>query len=211
MIDVEKLRSDMEAGTDGPWRELHDTYQNGYEVYQEGVGRNWVTSGTKLLRIFPTREFGRDRADARRIARLPDLEQAYMDLHERERKLHDYAVDVTRSLTELTVGGSEFFMGKGHFDFHRADISRCEENIRWRADCRERLGFSKGKKQAEAERDALQAENRKLREALSGIAIYGSDTLSGRVDGPADTQWYLDGIAELVEQARAALAEGDKG
>ena len=127
----------------------------------------------------------------------PYLARAYLNLHE-------YAVDVTRSLTGLTVGGSEFFLGKGNFDFHRADISRCEEHIRWRADCRERLGFSKGKKQAEAERDALREQNRKLREALAKAArrtrLHPDDT-------PADHKRNLR-IAHKI--ANAALAEGEK-
>lgn len=45
-----------------------------------------------------------------------------------------------------------------------------------------------------------------LREALESIAQYGSDTLSGRVDGPVDYAWLRTGVAEMARRARAALA-----
>ncbi|MEK1908208.1 MAG: hypothetical protein AAAB13_20740 [Pseudomonas sp.] len=45
----------------------------------------------------------------------------------------------------------------------------------------------------------------KLRDALEAIRIYGSDTLSGRVDGPDDKDWYRDGVREMRNRARAAL------
>lgn len=48
------------------------------------------------------------------------------------------------------------------------------------------------------ERDAL-------REALESIRIYGSDTLSGRVDGPDDRQWQRESVLEMTRRARAAL------
>ena len=55
-----------------------------------------------------------------------------------------------------------------------------------------------------AEKDARIAE---LEAALDSIRVYGSDTLSGRVDGPADKDWYRDGVREMRNRARAALKE----
>ncbi len=42
---------------------------------------------------------------------------------------------------------------------------------------------------------------------LESIAIYGSDTLSGRVDGgPDDRKWQRDAVLEMTRRARTALA-----
>jgi hypothetical protein len=49
------------------------------------------------------------------------------------------------------------------------------------------------------------SEIAKLREALDAISIYGSDTLSGRTDGPADKDWYRDGVREMRNRALSAL------
>ena len=54
------------------------------------------------------------------------------------------------------------------------------------------------RQQLEAERErARQAE-----ETLGSIRIYGSDTLSGRVDGPNDAKWYRDAVREMRNRAR---------
>ncbi len=44
-----------------------------------------------------------------------------------------------------------------------------------------------------------------LMDALSGIRLYSNDTLSGRVDGPSDANWYREGIVELRNRARDAI------
>jgi chromosome segregation ATPase len=44
-------------------------------------------------------------------------------------------------------------------------------------------------------------------EALGSIELYGSDTLSGRTDGPADAKWHREGVKEMRDRARATLAE----
>jgi hypothetical protein len=56
---------------------------------------------------------------------------------------------------------------------------------------------------------ALRAEAKlqKAVEALGGIEIYGSDTLSGRADGLSDETWYRDGVREMRSRARTTLAE----
>lgn len=57
---------------------------------------------------------------------------------------------------------------------------------------------------------AAEAREAKLREALEGVVIYGSDTLSGPVPPQRhDLIWARDGIREMVRRARAALI--DKG
>ena len=39
------------------------------------------------------------------------------------------------------------------------------------------------------------------REAMESIRIYGSDTLSGRVDGPEDAEWDREAVAEMTRRA----------
>ena len=47
-------------------------------------------------------------------------------------------------------------------------------------------------------------ENAELRQTLSAIAVYGTDTLSGRVHPDRETyvQWLRDGIREMRDRAR---------
>ena len=45
-----------------------------------------------------------------------------------------------------------------------------------------------------------------LVEALQSIRQYGSDTLSGRADGPDDRQWQRESVLEMTRRARAALS-----
>ena len=53
------------------------------------------------------------------------------------------------------------------------------------------------------------AKLRVAREALGGIEIYGSDTLSGRVKPDPSTyrEWLIGGVREMRNRARAALAQ----
>ena len=44
-----------------------------------------------------------------------------------------------------------------------------------------------------------------LSKVLQGIATYSSDTLSGRVDGPEDREWFRDGFIEIRNRCREAL------
>lgn len=81
-IDIEQLRSDMEAGTDGPW------------INAEGSIRS--RSGVPCVSVIVAANENPE-ADARRIARLPDLEQAYLDLREQNRKLRE----VLREIAEI--------------------------------------------------------------------------------------------------------------
>ncbi|KQM58806.1 MULTISPECIES: Lar family restriction alleviation protein [unclassified Sphingomonas] len=56
------------------------------------------------------------------------------------------------------------------------------------------------------------ADVERLREALLGIEIYGTDTLFGNAVGPSDREWMRDGVREMRNRARAALqALGERG
>lgn len=45
-----------------------------------------------------------------------------------------------------------------------------------------------------------------MRMALEAIQQYGSDTLSGRADGPDDREWQRAAVLEMTKRADAALA-----
>ena len=62
------------------------------------------------------------------------------------------------------------------------------------------------------QRDAAWAESasrlteiERLRAELDSIRQYGSDTLSGRTDGPDDRQWQRDAVLEMTNRASRAL------
>lgn len=85
IINIKELKRDREAGTDGPWiynqcGEFGETIDcpKGYAV----VSARWMGGSQTDLDISPT--------DARRIARLPDLEAAYIEAVERQE--HQYHV-----------------------------------------------------------------------------------------------------------------------
>lgn len=58
-----------------------------------------------------------------------------------------------------------------------------------------------------AETNALKAaqEADELRAALESVRQYGSDTLSGRIDGPDDLDWQRAAVLEMTRRARLAL------
>jgi hypothetical protein len=74
-------------------------------------------------------------------------------------RLREYAFEVSKALTGLTVGGSEFFKGGERLGFYEADIPTCVKNINWRIEQREKLAGAKVRsamkryEKAEAERD----------------------------------------------------------
>ena len=52
----------------------------------------------------------------------------------------------------------------------------------------------------------LRAEVESLRDTLTAIRQYGSDTLSGRVDGGSDDrEWQRDAVREMTKRARVGL------
>ena len=52
-------------------------------------------------------------------------------------------------------------------------------------------------------------EVQRLRDALDSIRQYGSDTLSGRTDGPDDHKWQRDAVLEMTRRACRALKGGE--
>jgi hypothetical protein len=70
-INIDELRADMDAGTPGPWRAELSYFVHGLW----GVFTGPDTCGT----IAASSRGDFDETNARRIARLPELEQAYLD------------------------------------------------------------------------------------------------------------------------------------
>lgn len=71
-------------------------------------------------------------------------------------------------------------------DYMRAEIGRANDH--WRTAYLE-----------------LWARVQELEEALDSIRQYGSDTLSGRTDGPDDRNWQRGAVLEMTKRADAAL------
>ena len=82
-----------------------------------------------------------DEAD-RLLAEMADRIEA---LEAENAALKEYAFEVSKALTSLTVGGSEFFTTDKRFGFYEADIPACLENIKWRMDQRYKLGKAKAR------------------------------------------------------------------
>lgn len=67
-------------------------------------------------------------------------------------------------------------------------------------------GWSEDKDRPRAEQFIRADLVEPLVEALQSIRQYGSDTLSGRADGPDDRQWQRESVLEMTRRARAALS-----
>ena len=52
---------------------------------------------------------------------------------------------------------------------------------------------------------ATQAREKVLRDALESVRQYGSDTLSGRIDGPDDRAWQRGAVLEMTRRARVTI------
>ncbi len=50
-----------------------------------------------------------------------------------------------------------------------------------------------------------QAREKVLRDALESVRQYGSDTLSGRIDGPDDRAWQRGAVLEMTRRARVTI------
>lgn len=74
-----------------------------------------------------------------------------------------------------------------------------------------RHAYQVGKKVGEAAGSSeLLSEIKRLRDALLGVEIYGSDTLSGPLPPQRnDVVWARDGIREMVRRARDGLGKED--
>jgi len=89
ILNPETIRADMEAGTPGPWTWEKPKNWPDYEYTQGYLGGFWgtgdlghepciMTFGNNTA-YYPSEGDPPNEANARRIARLPDLEQAYLD------------------------------------------------------------------------------------------------------------------------------------
>lgn len=83
---------------------------------------------------------------------------------------------------------------------------RATSKPNYAADHRYALAVDDLNTNAPADIATLLAEVRRLRGALEGVRVYGSDTLSGRADGGADDrEWQREAVLEMTKRARAAL------
>jgi len=92
---VAQMVADREAGTPGPW--VYEYTRVGHTVRQPGA----------MDRIFGSNNAGAPEIDARRIARLPDIEAAYLTLAAENATLRASeaaAVGRVKALTEALTG-----------------------------------------------------------------------------------------------------------
>lgn len=90
-INIEQLKRDREAGTDGPWRvedgQIWDSRSDG----EPGIPMfRGVTDYRRWGRDYTNRELA---INARRIARLPDLEAAFLEAVELMKHAQRYDAD----------------------------------------------------------------------------------------------------------------------
>src|ERR1017187_2820159 len=55
----------------------------------------------------------------------------------------------------------------------------------------------------------MSAYAKKLEDALNSIIQYGTDTLSGRTDGPDDREWQRGTVLEMTKRAKAAMRHNE--
>src|SRR5690606_20223008 len=106
MIDLEQLEADREAGTTGPW--IVRTLENfGYNIvhYKDCDKFN-------IIRVVKTAS----EHDARRVARLPDLEEAYISSTEKVAELQaklDKAVEALQEILSRRQYRIDFYHRNG--------------------------------------------------------------------------------------------------
>ena len=85
------------------------------------------------------------------LREIRKLEAAIEALTAENAQLREYAIEVSRTLSDLTTGGSKFFTTNKRFGFYEVNPTYCAKNIRWIMDQRLRLGEARGKALAEQE------------------------------------------------------------
>jgi len=99
-IDVERMRADMAAGTPGPWP-MKTVRTSCGACHKVGPWphkwRHGADMSACIYDDYPSPPDGTDAmlANARRIARVPDLEAAYLALAEENARLRD-ALEIAR-------------------------------------------------------------------------------------------------------------------
>jgi len=101
------------------------------------------------------------------------------------------AYDACSSKIDCLSRGAVPVRDDGAGDFERVFRDACDE-----AGC-------------EYDNEALLSSIANLKAALESIRQFGSDTLSGRADGPDDREWQREGVREMTARARAALQPKD--
>lgn len=80
MIDLEQLKADREAGTDGPWQVSGARHKGDLRLGPDARLHMVGPDNDAVSAVFFSMKTGLGWHDARRIARLPDLEAAYIEV-----------------------------------------------------------------------------------------------------------------------------------
>jgi len=96
-LNPEAIRADMEAGTLGPFEACDPGDYSDYN------GRSVVVLGEDIRIVVVLGEHEEAKANARRIARLPDLEQGYLDMRARAEAAEAWLAEVEAERDEAVT------------------------------------------------------------------------------------------------------------
>ena len=190
-----RVRQDRETGTPGPW--VQDDMTPAW-INMHDCNGTWNVATAHMCCGYPVS--GSD-ANARRIAALPDLEAAYLDLYDEVQRLRAERDRFEAALGRACQVGGTTYLCK------RAEKAEAQRIAEWnkRRDAESSLILEKAVcLTAEAERDRLRAALNEIATAASGIA---QDIQIGPDDEGRDI--YEMALA-IRDDARAALKGSEK-
>lgn len=124
------------------------------------------------------------------------LEAEHQRLREERKEALDYAFEATKAITNLTIGGSEFFSRRLSDGRFTADLAVCVSHIRDRLHRASTMAKEAHREAKASELARLRAENERLREALSRLLDWPNNFGGGE-------------RSDAVAFARAALAQAE--
>jgi hypothetical protein len=203
-LDLDQIRADREAGTPGEWAVYGD------EPWLLAIHTDDVTRICFMAHSNGLND-ARDYANARRIARVPDLEAAYLASVARIAELEA----ANRGLVRLNEVTEKRYQERADAVLHlQALLDDCAEYLKDGETPRQRmdrehhdvLSLMGMLAKDRAERDAGRAEIKRLRYGLECVHQYGADTLMGPSQGFSDDRkWQRDGVLIMTRRARATL------
>ena len=119
--EIEKMKADIEAGTPGPWksrgmggdsvvlseRHKYHKFSEAYDAYPISIPRTYFDDELDWLRV-DHQAAGFSHADARRIARVPELEAEVLRLRDALREIatgpdHLHDANVARAALNISA------------------------------------------------------------------------------------------------------------
>lgn len=109
--------------------------------------------------------------------------------------------DIGAKTKEIEDGVIQFAfeLGECHAEVINAALERIEKLKAGKSESDHALGFAIDRVKH------LEAEKAEMLEALKSIHLYGTDTISGRVDGADDREWQREAVKEMTRRAEVAI------